>query len=189
MASCLCCREENWLRGSDKQPVFCLQELRSHPLAPLTLQITNSHLQEQWPPSEALWVLSVPTPHQLCPVSGRIFIFGGAQLRLNPKLLRSSEFLSLQELMVMVLCPVPAVLVQSSPLEGSVQWGCTSNPPCLFLSLFLPLKIHSSIFLKTLPYNFSLKCICLQVQELMVKLVKQTVVRRRIFFFFYFFFS
>lgn len=57
------------------------------------------------------------------------------------------------------------------------------NPPGLFLSLFLPLEIHSSVF-KDPSYNFSLKYICLQVQELMVKLVKQTIVRRRIFFFF-----
>lgn len=68
------------------------------------------------------------------------------------------------------------MLLQSRPLRGS------QSPPGLFLSLFLPLESHSSIF-KDPSYNFSLKYICLQVQELMVKLVKQTIVRRRIFFF------
>lgn len=77
------------------------------------------------------------------------------------------------------------VLLQSRPLRGSHSGSGVMdqpNPPGLFLSLFLPLEIHSSIF-KDTSNNFSLKYICLQVQELMVKLVKQTIVRRRIFFF------
>lgn len=86
--------------------------------------------------------------------------------------------------MAVALCPVPAG-------AGPVSWrGQHSgpgvmdqpNPPGLFLSLFLPLEIHSSIF-KDPSYNFSFKYVCLQVQELMVKLVKQTIVRRRIFLF------
>lgn len=65
--------------------------------------------------------------------------------------------------------------------RGSAVVG-QPNPPGRFLSLFLPLEIHGSVF-KDASYNFSLEYICLQVQELMVKLVKQTIVRRRIFFF------
>lgn len=66
-------------------------------------------------------------------------------------------------------------MVQQRCIGVSGLWSDELNSPGLFLSLFLPLEIHSSIF-KDIFYNFSLKYICLQAQKLMFKLVKQIIV-------------
>jgi len=53
----------------------------------------------------------------------------------------------------------------------------------LFLSLFLPLEIHSFVF-KDSPCTFSLTYVSLQAQKLVFKLVKQILGHQGDFFFF-----
>lgn len=66
-------------------------------------------------------------------------------------------------------------MVQQRCISVSGLWSDELNPPGLFLSLFLPLEIHSSVF-KDTSDNFSLKYVRLQAQKLMFKLVKQIIV-------------